>query len=52
MDINIQLIENLSQGIVLSSHLHLLYAVIPLDVNITIDWNTFYNEVISKKKIN
>ncbi|CAG9535981.1 unnamed protein product [Cercopithifilaria johnstoni] len=36
--------NNLSEGIVLSSHFHLLFMVIPFDVDVDIDWNIFYEE--------
>ena len=46
LDINKDLSENLSQGIVLSSHFHLLYNCVQMDVEVTnLDWNLFHNEV-------
>uniref|UniRef100_A0A8R1U210 Helicase POLQ-like n=1 Tax=Onchocerca volvulus TaxID=6282 RepID=A0A8R1U210_ONCVO len=38
------LFNNLSEGIVLSSHFHLLFMMVPLDIGIDIDWNIFYDE--------
>ena len=40
------LAENLAQGIILSSHFHLLYNCVPLDIELQqLDWNIFHNEV-------
>ncbi|KAM3724296.1 Helicase POLQ-like [Dirofilaria immitis] len=36
--------DNLSEGIVLSSYFHLLFMMVPFDINIDIDWNIFYDE--------
>lgn len=47
LELNTELMENLRQGVVLSSHLHLIYALIPPDVQApSIDWDVFYNEVL------
>lgn len=45
------LMEILNKGIVLSSHFHLLYAVVPSEVTINIDWNVFHSEVLFYKKL-
>ncbi|KAF7633801.1 Helicase C-terminal domain-containing protein [Meloidogyne graminicola] len=51
LDINRDLSENLSQGIVLSSHFHLLYNCVQMDVEvIDLDWNLFHNEYLTLKK--
>ena len=43
--------ENLGQGIVLSSHFHLLYNCVPLDVEgQDIDWNVFHNQYLALTK--
>ncbi|MCP9258711.1 HELicase Q [Dirofilaria immitis] len=36
--------DNLSEGIVLSSYFHLLFMMVPFDINVDIDWNIFYDE--------
>ncbi|VBB31304.1 unnamed protein product, partial [Acanthocheilonema viteae] len=36
--------NNLSEGIVLSSHFHLLFMMVPFDIDVDIDWNIFYEE--------
>ncbi|KAL7077401.1 hypothetical protein ACQ4LE_003245 [Meloidogyne hapla] len=51
LDINRDLSENLSQGIVLSSHFHLLYNCVQIDVEVqNLDWNLFHNEYLTLKK--
>nr|CAD2160141.1 unnamed protein product [Meloidogyne enterolobii] len=51
LDINKDLSENLSQGIVLSSHFHLLYNCVQMDVEVSnLDWNLFHNEYLTLKK--
>uniref|UniRef100_A0A183UYR7 Helicase C-terminal domain-containing protein n=1 Tax=Toxocara canis TaxID=6265 RepID=A0A183UYR7_TOXCA len=42
--INATLIENLSMGIVLSSHFHLIFILIPFNVAVDVDWSVFYDE--------
>lgn len=39
------LMQILNKGIVLSSHFHLLYAIVPPEITVNIDWNIFHNEV-------
>uniref|UniRef100_A0A1I8EZV3 Type III restriction enzyme n=1 Tax=Wuchereria bancrofti TaxID=6293 RepID=A0A1I8EZV3_WUCBA len=36
--------NNLKEGIVLSSHFHLLFMMVPFDISVDIDWNIFYDE--------
>ncbi|EJD74471.1 hypothetical protein LOAG_18217 [Loa loa] len=36
--------NNLSEGVVLSSHFHLLFMMVPFDINVDIDWDVFYDE--------
>uniref|UniRef100_A0A914S693 Uncharacterized protein n=1 Tax=Parascaris equorum TaxID=6256 RepID=A0A914S693_PAREQ len=43
--INKSLLNNLSMGIVLSSHFHLIFTIIPFDIVVDVDWNVFYDEV-------
>lgn len=51
LQMNRDLGENLSQGIVLSSHFHLLYNCVPLDVQVpNLDWNLFHNEYLKLTK--
>uniref|UniRef100_A0A0R3RV18 Helicase POLQ-like n=1 Tax=Elaeophora elaphi TaxID=1147741 RepID=A0A0R3RV18_9BILA len=38
--------DNLGEGIVLSSHFHLLFMMVPFDIGVDIDWNIFYEEVV------
>uniref|UniRef100_A0A0M3IVU5 DEAD domain-containing protein n=1 Tax=Ascaris lumbricoides TaxID=6252 RepID=A0A0M3IVU5_ASCLU len=53
--INTSLLDNLSMGIVLSSHFHLIFTIIPFDIVIDVDWNVFYDEYrslsISEQKL-
>ncbi|KAK6100403.1 DEAD/DEAH box helicase family protein [Brugia pahangi] len=36
--------NNIKEGIVLSSHFHLLFMMVPFDISVDIDWNIFYEE--------
>uniref|UniRef100_A0A8R1TNR5 Helicase ATP-binding domain-containing protein n=1 Tax=Onchocerca volvulus TaxID=6282 RepID=A0A8R1TNR5_ONCVO len=38
------LINHLSEGLILSSYFHLIFIIVPFDININIDWNIFYDE--------
>uniref|UniRef100_A0A915C1D9 Helicase POLQ-like n=1 Tax=Parascaris univalens TaxID=6257 RepID=A0A915C1D9_PARUN len=53
--INKSLLNNLSMGIVLSSHFHLIFTIIPFDIVVDVDWNVFYDEYrslsISEQKL-
>ncbi|TKR68105.1 hypothetical protein L596_024138 [Steinernema carpocapsae] len=44
--INSDLTDNLEQGIVLSSHLHLLYTISPYEVAVDINWDLFHCEYV------
>ncbi|VDK49030.1 unnamed protein product [Anisakis simplex] len=44
LSISESLIENLSMGIVLSSHFHLIYTIVPFDIYIDVDWDIYYEE--------
>jgi hypothetical protein len=35
------------QGLVLCSHFHLLYTVVPAEVTVPVDWNCFHAEYLS-----
>uniref|UniRef100_A0A915PQJ4 Uncharacterized protein n=1 Tax=Setaria digitata TaxID=48799 RepID=A0A915PQJ4_9BILA len=38
------LLDNLKEGVVLSSHFHLLFMMVPFDIAVDIDWDIFYDE--------
>uniref|UniRef100_A0A914CCH5 Helicase POLQ-like n=1 Tax=Acrobeloides nanus TaxID=290746 RepID=A0A914CCH5_9BILA len=48
--INVDLIKNLHEGIVLASHFHLLFTIIPYDIHVQIDWNMFHSEYMRLAK--
>ncbi|VDK81710.1 unnamed protein product [Litomosoides sigmodontis] len=36
--------NNLNEGVVLSTHFHLLFMMVPFDISVDVDWNIFYEE--------